>query len=97
MSSTSLLEAHLRTTQSTLVSSRNSSGGGAKAKKEVAKTEASGVGKNYVTKAKKALAEKERKVKHYSDLIVLSQPKKKSRKILAALVKEQQRGKGGKK
>lgn len=96
MSSTSLLEAHLRTTQSTLVSSRNSSGGGAKAKKEkVAKSE--GVAKNYVTKAKKALAEKERKVKHYSDLIVLSQPKKKSRKILAALVKEQQRGKGGKK
>jgi len=83
MSNKSLLEAHLNATRQSLSASLVG--------KAVNKTELGGGEKNFVVKARKDLKIRQQKVEAAQKLIVLSQPKKKSRKLLAKLVKEQKK------
>jgi hypothetical protein len=85
MSNKSLLEAHLNATRDSLSASLF---GKAAIKKDLGRTEGE---KNFVVKARKDLKIRQQKVEAAQKLIVLSQPKKKSRKLLAKLVKEQKR------
>lgn len=89
--SCSLLESHLKTSQSFLSGQpTNNSKSLAKTvnKKSVVKET------NYVVKARKDILKKQQKVEQTIHLIGLSQPKKKSRKLLKKLVKEQSKSKG---
>ena len=94
MSSTSLLEQHLRFTHEKLQSDKKSKDSQVAVERKGGRKGKTGEdgGKNFVVKARKELKVKQQRVKQQEQLILAgSRDKKKSRKAIAKLIRLQQK------